>query len=105
MKLSNHPLLQTRRSARTSPGAASPLAGQTTESPSGKMLTQAGVDSIVDSIARSDLGPRDPLIDGGAFPTKGGAMAFVGWLGSGLLLLGRSVNARATLADGWWKVD
>src|SRR5882762_9951499 len=104
MKLSNHSAVAIRAAALVLLlGAASPLAGQTTESPSGKMLTQAGVDSIVDSIgAVWTLGPRDPLIDGGVYPTKA-RNGVIDGSAAVLCYSGRSVNARGDLADGWWK--
>ena len=104
MKLSNHSAVAIRAAALVLLlGAASPLTGQTTESPSGKMLTQAGVDSIVDSIgAVWTLGPRDPLIDGGVYPTKA-RNGVIDGSAAVLCYSGRSVNARGDLADGWWK--
>src|SRR5256886_8901288 len=82
-------------------GAALPLAAQTAiaESPSGKMLTQAGVDSIVDSVgAVWTLGPPDAS---GA-PTKA-RNGVVDGSAAVLCYSGRSVNARGDLAGGWWK--
>src|SRR3979490_2306340 len=104
MKLSNHSAVAIRAAPLVLLlGAASPLAGQTTESPSGKMLTQAGVDSIVDSIgAVWTLGPRDPLIDGGVYPTKA-RNGVIDGSAAVLCYSGRSVNARGDLAGGWWK--
>src|SRR5437899_1141822 len=82
--------------------AASPLAGQTAgislESPSGKMLSQAGVDSIVDSVgAVWTLGPPDAS----GFPTKA-RNGVVDGAAAVLCYSGRSVNARGDLAGGWW---
>jgi len=72
MKLSNHSAVAIRAAALVLLLARLRLLrAKPPNLPSGKMLTQAGVDSIVDSIgAVWTLGPRDPLIDGGAFPTK-----------------------------------
>src|SRR5437870_4578207 len=82
-------------------GAALPLAAQTAiaASPSGKMLTQAGVDSIVDSVgAVWTLGPADAS----GFPTKA-RNGVVDGSAAVLCYSGRSVNARGDLAGGWWK--
>src|SRR5438309_1879987 len=82
-------------------GAALPLAAQTAiaESPSGKMLTQAGVDSIVDSVgAVWTLGPSDAS----GFPTKA-RNGVVDGSAAVLCYSDRSVNARGDLAGGWWK--
>src|SRR5207237_557080 len=82
-------------------GAALPLAAQTAiaESPSGKMLTQAGVDSIVDSVgAVWTLGPPDSS----GLPTKS-RNGVVDGSAAVLCYSGRSVNARGDLAGGWWK--
>src|SRR5260221_578838 len=100
MKLSNHSAVAIRAAALVLLlGAASPLAGQTTESPSGKMLTQAGVDSIVDSVgAVWTLGPPDAS----GFLTKA-RNGVVDGAAAVLCYSGRSVNARGDLADGWWK--
>src|SRR6266480_1011219 len=109
MKLSNHSAVAIRAAALVLLlGAASPLAGQTAiggvdtippESPSGKMLTQAGVDSIVDSVgAVWTLGPPDAS----GFPTKA-RNGVVDGSAAVLCYSGRSVNARGDLADGWWK--
>src|SRR2546422_9399365 len=100
MKLSNHSAVAIRAAALVLPlGAASPLAGQATESPSGKMLTQAGVDSIVDSVgAVWTLGPPDAS----GFPTKA-RNGVVDGSAAVLCYSGRSVNARGDLAGGWWK--
>src|SRR5437879_7536290 len=104
MKLSNHSAVAIRAAALVLLlGAASPLAGQTAgislESPSGKMLTQAGVDSIVDSVgAVWTLGPPDAS----GFPTKA-RNGVVDGSAAVLCYSGRSVNARGDLAGGWWK--
>src|SRR3989454_275257 len=100
MKLSNHSAVAIRAAALVLLlGAASPLAGQTLESPSGKMLTQAGVDSIVDSVgAVWTLGPPDAS----GFPTKA-RNGVVDGAAAVLCYSGRSVNARGDLAGGWWK--
>src|SRR5438552_142995 len=82
-------------------GAALPLAAQAAiaESPSGKMLTQAGVDSIVDSVgAVWTLGPSDAS----GFPTKA-RNGVVDGSAAVLCYSDRSVNARGDLAGGWWK--
>src|SRR5205807_2483880 len=64
-----------------------------------KMLTQAGVDSIVDSVgAVWTLGPPDAS---GA-PTKA-RNGVVDGSAAVLCYSGRSVNARGDLAGGWWK--
>ena len=73
--------------------------GISLESPSGKMLTQAGVDSIVDSVgAVWTLGPPDAS----GFPTKA-RNGVVDGSAAVLCYSGRSVNARGDLAGGWWK--
>src|SRR2546430_5324377 len=73
--------------------------GISLESPSGKMLTQAGVDSIVDSVgAVWTLGPPDAR----GFPTKA-RNGVVDGSAAVLCYSGRSVNARGDLAGGWWK--
>src|SRR5207253_1269287 len=63
------------------------------------MLTQAGVDSIVDSVgAVWTLGPPDAS----GFPTKA-RNGVVDGSAAVLCYSGRSVNARGDLAGGWWK--
>src|SRR5207302_1497630 len=105
MKLLNHSpvaIRAIRAAALVLPlGAALPLAAQTAiaESPSGKMLTQAGVDSIVDSVgAVWTLGPSDAS----GFPTKA-RNGVVDGSAAVLCYSDRSVNARGDLAGGWWK--
>src|SRR5256885_1599062 len=73
--------------------------GISLESPSGKMLTQAGVDSIGDSVgAVWTLGPPDAS----GVPTKA-RNGVVDGSAAVLCYSGRSVNARGDLAGGWWK--
>src|SRR5437879_9047161 len=62
------------------------------------MLTQAGVDSIVDSVgAVWTLGSPDAS----GFPTKA-RNGVVDGAAAVLCYSGRSVNARGDLAGGWW---
>src|SRR5437879_9030703 len=62
------------------------------------MLTQAGVDSIVDSVgAVWTLGPPDAS----GFPTKA-RNGVVDGAAAVLCYSGRSVNVRGYLAGGWW---
>src|SRR2546422_244728 len=102
MKLSNHSAVAIRAAALVLLlGAASPLAGQTLESPSGKMLTQAGVDSIVDSVgAVWTLGPSDASGIPANYPDGVvDAAAAVHWFSC------RSFLDRIHFAGGMWKLS